>query len=312
MGLTEEEADFLDSLTASTSTRPPPPPLKHKESNTRPRSSSLGLYNNPFKVSSNLIRPPSPSVSGAAGSISGLGAKLASSLWPQKGELAYPFHPSTFKSSSSPEPDPNSEANAEGRRVYLPPISPSRRSGPSESLPSLIPRLPRPPSPSEFSTPTPPKETSARTRPFLLRSPTVNWEGFGSGSSGESGGQNRGKGKEIFWTAIQEAGVPIYLGTPGFDGGSRPPYMLENMPILSYSAFALCPSALGTYCSPTALVTTLSDVEVFYHVYAAGQKLSREDLWVALPVLEKICGSRAILQGSVQRRHRRRGPTTCG
>ena len=45
-------------------------------------------------------------------------------------------------------------------------------------------------------------------------------------------------------------------------------------------AFTLCPSALGTYCAPTPLLTALSDVEVFYHLYAAGQKLSRQDLWV--------------------------------
>jgi len=288
MGLTEDEANFLESLTISTSTRPPSLPLKpHK----RQRSTSLGLYTNPYKTLSNLIRPPSPSVSGAAGSISGLGAKLASSLWPQKGESSYPFY---------------SEANAEeGRRIYLPPISPSRKSGPSESLPSLTPRLSRPSSPSEPPTPstppTPSKKRSAGIRPFSLRPPTVSWEELGSGSPGVSGDQDREKGNETFWTAIQEAGVPVYLGTPGFDGGSRSPYMLENMPIITYAVFSLCPSALGTYCSPTALLAAISDIEVFYHVYAAGQKLSREDLWVSLPILEKSCGSRTILQGSVQR-----------
>ena len=50
----------------------------------------------------------------------------------------------------------------------------------------------------------------------------------------------------------------------------------------------ICPSALGTYCSPTALLAAFSDIEVFYHVYAAGQKLNREDLWVSLSILEKV------------------------
>lgn len=63
--------------------------------------------------------------------------------------------------------------------------------------------------------------------------------------------------------------------------------MHENMLTIVHAVFSLCPSALGTYCSPTALSTACHDTEVFYHVYAAGQKLSREDLWVFLPILEK-------------------------
>jgi hypothetical protein len=71
--------------------------------------------------------------------------------------------------------------------------------------------------------------------------------------------------------------------------------MRVNMPTITYAVFALCPSALGTYCSPAALLATFSDIEVFYYVYAAGRKLSREDLWVSPRIPEKSCDPRTIL-----------------
>ena len=227
MGLTEEEADFLDSLPALASTNPPPLPLKHKKPHARQRSNSLGLNTNLYKYPSSLTGPPSPSELNAAGSISGPGTNLASSLWPRKGGSSYSVPPSTLSSSTSPEPEPNSEVNAEAKLVYLPPISPSRRSGPSESLPPLIPRLSRPStpstphSPSTPSTPSTPSKTSHGAKPFLLRSPSVDWRERGPVSPGAPLNQSRKKGRGTFWTAIQEAGVPIYLGTPGFDGESR-------------------------------------------------------------------------------------------
>jgi len=284
MGLTEEEADFLKSSTTFTPVRPPPFPLKYKRPQARLRSNSLsGLNTNSYKISSNLTGPPSPSISRATRSISGLDTNLASSLWPQKGESSRSFPTSTL---SSPRLGPNSQADVEtGKRVHLPPISQSRRSGPSESLPSLIPRLPRPSSPSllSASTPsTPSTKTNARLSPFTLRPPTVKWDDL---DLGPYDARNSAKDKEILWTAIQDAGVPIYLGTPGFDGQSMPLNMHENIPTIIYAVFSICPSALGTYCSPTALATTFSDVEVFYHAYAAGQKLSREDLWVFQPTI---------------------------
>lgn len=79
--------------------------------------------------------------------------------------------------------------------------------------------------------------------------------------------------------------MPIYLGTPGFDGQSWSLHVRENVPTIIYAVFSLCPSALGTYCSPTAILTAFSDTEVFYHAYAAGQKLSREDLWVSQHII---------------------------
>jgi len=249
MGLTQEEADFLDSLTALPSARPLSFPLKHKEPRTRPGSNSLRLYTGSYKVASNFTGPPSPSVSNAAGSTPDPGTNLASSLWPQKGDPSYSFPPSTLSSSTSSEPQPNSEAGTdEIRRVYLPPISPSRKSRPSESLPPLIPRLPRPSTPPTSSTystpstpPTPSKKTSRGITPFLLRSPSVNWGRASSGSSNVSSDQDEKKG--AFWTAIQAAGVPIYLGTPGFDGGPMFPYMHGNILtvyLCSVSALPFC------------------------------------------------------------------------
>lgn len=125
-------------------------------------------------------------------------------------------------------------------------------------------------------------------KPFSLRPPTVNWEEHRSGSSG-------GKSSESFWTLIQEAGVPIYLNTPGFDGGLEPLHIYANVSPITHTAFTLCPSALGTYTSPPALLEAFSDIEVFYHVYAAGQKLTREDLWVSLLILRKCYGSGIML-----------------
>lgn len=43
-------------------------------------------------------------------------------------------------------------------------------------------------------------------------------------------------------------------------------------------ALALCPSALGTYCSPTVIPKTIIDPDVFLHAYAAGEKLTKKDL----------------------------------
>jgi len=106
--------------------------------------------------------------------------------------------------------------------------------------------------------------------------------------------------------------VPIYLSTPGFDGELEVPRIHTNISPITCTAFTLCPSALGTYCSPTALLAAFSDIEVFYHVYAAGQKLTREDLWVSLHNLVKNCDSGTTLQGSVQKRLRRESPTTRG
>lgn len=305
MGLTEQEADFLESLTGSGSTRPPSLPLKNKKPYARPTSHSLGLNVKSYKISSNLTGPPSPSVSGEAGSSSDSGTNLASSLWPQKGESTQSF----LLSTPSSEPQPNSEANGEeARRLYLPPISSSRKHGPSESLPSLIPRLsrlslPTSPAPSTPSSPaTPSKEACSGTSPFLPRPLAVNEGEFGSRPSDAPSCQNRKKDNGTLWTAIQDAGVPIFLGTPGFDGESMSLCRHENMSTIIYAVFALCPSALGTYCSPTALLTAFSDIEVFYHVYAAGQKLSREDLWVSQIILSNCRDLSAILQDSVQRR----------
>ena len=276
MGLTEGGADFLDSLTALASSNPLPPPLKDKKPHARPNSNSLGSYTNPYKRSLDLAGPPSTSVSSAAGPDSASTTNLASSLWPHEGKSI----PLSFLSSPTlPEPGPNSEVDTDDARlVYLPPISPSRRS--TEPLPPLIPRLSRPPTPSTPSvpsipstTPTPPKEGRPALKPFSLRPSTVNWEGNRSGSSSK-------KGKEPFWTAIQDAGVPVYLSTPGFDGELESSHIHTNVPPIICAAFTLCPSALGTYCSPSALLAAFSDIEVFYHVYAAGQKLTREDLWV--------------------------------
>lgn len=64
--------------------------------------------------------------------------------------------------------------------------------------------------------------------------------------------------------------------------------MHPNIPTVARVVFALCPSALGTYCSPTALSMAFSDTDVFYHAYAAGQKLTREDLWVSLSIPGRV------------------------
>ena len=275
----------MDSLATLGPAYPPSFPLKYKRPYARLRSNSLGSRINSLKHSSNLTGPPSPSELDAAGSISSPGTNLASSLWPHQGEPSHLFPPLTISSSTSPEPEPDSEAGTEeARPVYLPPISPSRKSGPSESLPPLIPRLPRPSAPPTHpaSAPSTPsvssKGTSPKIRPFLLRTPTVNRKEHGPGFLKASSDRSRKKNKETFWTAIQDAGVPIYLGTPGFDGEPRFPSTHANVSTTARTVFALCPSALGTYCSPSALLTAFSDIEVFYHVYAAGQKLSREDL----------------------------------
>ena len=223
MGPTKEEADFLGSLDSSpalASDYPPSPSLRHKK--PRARLNSFGLNTNPYNYSSNLTGPPSPSTLNVVGSISGPGTNLASSLRPHKGESPYPFPPPTFSSSTPPEPGQNPKAGVEGAKlVCLPPISSSRRSGPSESLPSLIPRLPRPstpptpPTPSIPSTPpTPSKGTSPR---FSLRLPTANWGEHCSGSPNTPSNQSR-KGERPVWTTIQGVGVPIYLCNPGFDG----------------------------------------------------------------------------------------------
>ena len=229
MGLTQEEADFLDSLTALASSNSPPFPLKNKKPHIRPSSNPLGSYTNPYQHSSDLAGPPSPSVSAAAGPDPAPSTNLASSLWPHKGK-SFPL--SFLSSSTSPEHGPNSEADTEDARlVYLPPISPSRRS--TESLPplGLIPRLSKPPTPSTPSAPsipstppTPPKEGGPALKPFSLRPSTVNWEEPRSGSTSK-------KGKEPFWTAIQDAGVPIYLSTPGFDGELEAPHTRTFHPL---------------------------------------------------------------------------------
>ena len=221
MGLTEEEADFLDSLPALASTYPPLLPLKRKEPRPRLRFNSLGSHTSSYKYPSNLTGPPSPSVlSNTAGPISSPGTNLASSLWPQKGGSPYPSHLSTLSSSTSPEPGSNSEGDAEeAGSVCLPPISPSRVSGPSESLPSLIPRpstSPTPSTPSAPLAPPTPSKTSPGRTPFLLR-PLTEW-----GSTEAPSNQNRKEGKETIWTAIRNASVPIYLRNPTFDGESRP------------------------------------------------------------------------------------------
>ena len=105
------------------------------------------------------------------------------------------------------------------------PPSPSRTSW---STPELRPNLvsssqlrktkPSPSLPRSFSSPLPSNRTDVRSNPFSLRPPTVNWDGFGSGSSVQK------QAKASLWAAIQKAGVPIYLNTPGFDGEPRPLY----------------------------------------------------------------------------------------
>ena len=282
MDPTEEEADFPNSSMGLAPARPPLFPLRHNKPSAQKRSNPLiDLETNSYKVPSSLTGPPSPSASGIVGSIFDTNSILASSSWPQRVEESYSFPLSTFLSSTSPR---NSEAVVEEeKRTPLPPISQSCRSNSS-----LIPRLSGPslpPSSSPPSSPTPPSEqTDVGSRSFLLKPPTVDWDEFASRSSDPL---NR-KDKVALWAAIQVAGVPIYLSNPGFDGQSRSLYSTYgNMPTSICAAFSLCPSASGTYCSPTALLATFSDVEVFYHAYAAGKKLSREDLWVFLHILEK-------------------------
>ena len=262
MGSTEEGDGFLDSLFAFAPTRPPPSPLKIR--NTQPSSSSLGLSASPRKVPIQWTGLPSLSVLDPFEP--GPGTRLASSLlasswWPRNGGRSRSRPYPILSPPTSPELDPDFEAGAvNGRPADFPPISLSCISAPSEPLPS--------------------PETGGEENEFKLRPATVNWEEFGSGSSAASWarGENRNANTQTLWMAIQEAGVPIYLGTPGFDGESKSPRMQTRIPTILSTAFALCPSALGTYCSPTALLTTLSDADVSYHVYAAGRKLSKNDL----------------------------------
>jgi len=285
MCLTEEEAAFLNSLTELPPVCPPPFPPKRKRQHSSQGSDSLGdLNTSSYKLLSNLTGPPSPLVPRATWWTFDPVTTLASSSWPQKGESPNSLPASTLSPSASPETEPSSEVVAEERgRIYLPPISQSRKSCPSDSLPSLVdpqlssPSLLPPSFTSSFpTTPTVPSKETNWLRQFSLRPPTANWDEFGSGSSDT---HDRGKYKGSLWTAIQDAGVPIYLGTPGFDGQSKSPYSIhENILTIIHAVLSLCPSALGTYCSPTALMMAFSDGEVFYHAYAAGQRLSKDDL----------------------------------
>lgn len=70
--------------------------------------------------------------------------------------------------------------------------------------------------PLSFSAPLPSNHTDTRSNPFSLRPPSVNWDGFGPGSSAQK------QAKTSLWAAIRKAGVPIYLDTPGFDSKPRP------------------------------------------------------------------------------------------
>jgi len=220
MGPTEEEAEFLSWVEQSALTRPSLLPLKRKGQHSRQRSNSLsGLDTNSYKISSSFTGPPSP-VSSATGSSSNPRTNLASSSWPQKGESPYSFSPSTLPFFASPKPEPNSVV-AEKGHSHLPPIKRPRRSGPSEPLPppDLISRLPGQSLQSSSSAPSSPA-TPTRPKRLSFRLPAVNQDQFIPGSSNT---HNKG----TLWTAILDAGFPIYLGTPGFDGQSRSPYSMQ-------------------------------------------------------------------------------------
>ena len=202
MGLTEEEAEFFESLTALASATSPPFPLKIKRPGTRPRSNSFSSYASSHNTSPNSTRSPSPSTSDASGSIDDPDTNLDSSLWSRKEGpssrsflLSIPAPPTPSESEQSSE--------VEERRVNLPPISPSRKSGPSESLPSLIPQLSIPPPPPGL---------------YTLKPPGLSREGFGTRLSTASWHKSKQKNIQPFWNAIEEASVPIYLSTPGLDG----------------------------------------------------------------------------------------------
>ena len=202
MGLTEEEAEFFESLTALASATSPPFPLKIKGPGTRPRSNSFSSYPSSHNTSPNSTRSPSPSTSDASGSIDDPDTNLDSSLWSRKEGppsrsflLSIPAPPTPSESEQSSE--------VEERRVNLPPISPSRKSGPSESLPSLIPQLSVPPPPPGL---------------YTLKPPGLIREGFDTRLSTASWDKSKQKNIQPFWNAIQEANAPIYLSTPGLDG----------------------------------------------------------------------------------------------
>ena len=216
-----------------------------KEPSTPPRSNSFGSYGSSHNISTGLTGPPSPSVLHPSGSILDPGTQPASSLWPQN----------------------------EAGRVGLPPVTPSRKYFGSESLPS-----PTPPLPSPFS----PHASSTFLDRLKLRPTTSGRGGSRSGFFTASLDKNKRKDKRSLWIAIREAGVPIYLDTPVFDSWLESPRVRTIMLTTLYVVFTLCPFALGTCCSITALLKAFSDPEVFYHAYAGGQKLSREDLWVSL------------------------------
>jgi hypothetical protein len=74
--------------------------------------------------------------------------------------------------------------------------------------------------------------TPGGINPFTLKPSTVNWEEFCFGPSDASLARNRQKQEQNFWAAIREAGVPIYLGTPGFDGAFKSPHAYAIMPII--------------------------------------------------------------------------------
>ena len=97
-----------------------------------------------------------------------------------------------------------------GPRPGLASSSRPRRTESSHSLPFSFSSPP--------TSPPSPDDADVRLNPFSLRPPTVNWNGFGPRLSVKK------QAKTSLWAAIRNAGVPIYLNTPGFDSKSRFPY----------------------------------------------------------------------------------------
>lgn len=254
MDSTEDEVHSLNSLVESPSTHPPSYSLKIKIPSKRQRSNSLGLYTSSQGISTEPTgRPNSPPVSEESGLILNPDTRPASSWWPQNGGT-----PDLHRSSTSPEPGPNSEVDVgqESPQDFLS-ISMPHSSAQFESLSS--------------------REASAGRSRSKLGPATVNREELGLPST-TPWYQIEQKNEQTFWKAIETARVPIYLENPGFDSEFQFLRMNASTSTILHPALAFCPWALGTHCSPIALLTAFSDNEVFYHAYAAGQKLSRDDL----------------------------------
>lgn len=128
---------------------------------------------------------------------------------------------------------------------------------------------------------------------FLFRPASAFLKELNPGLSAPPLNQNGHKRRP--WAAIREAGVPIYLDTPGFDGEFESLRTHAGISLAFYVVLALFPSSLGTYCSPAALREAFSDSDVLYHAYAAGQKLSKDDLYMSPPIMRRKRDSRADL-----------------